>query len=112
EREAQALALREGLDQTHEALEVADEIVPLDAKAEARLLQLAEIEQIPDQARQFDAAALHRHQRRALRVRDGPELAVDHEAKRREDQRERRLEFVGDVGEELRLEAALALELL
>ena len=52
-------------------MQVLDEVVLANAQAQVRLLQLAQIEQVTDQARELHAAALHGGQRRALGLGDG-----------------------------------------
>src|SRR5690606_22745831 len=74
-------------------------------------VELAQVEQVSDQARELEPAALHGRERRPLGLGERAVLPLEQRPERREDQGERRLQLVGEVGEELALEAVQALEL-
>ena len=112
QRKLDALALRQGLHLRDQGAQILGEVVLGDLQAQLRLLHPREVEQIADHLQQLEAAAEHRLERPPVRGGQFPHLALQDQLQRREHHRQRRLELVGDVGEELRLEAVERLELL
>src|SRR5713101_5771327 len=110
--QVQPLALRERLHLIAQRPQLLRQVVLADLQAQPGLLQLREIEQVADHLEKLHSAAKHHLEGDALGGPDLAALAVQEQLQRREDHRQRRLELVGDVGEELRLEPIQLLELL
>ena len=110
--EIDALAQRERLHLIAEAAQVLDEVVLGHLEPQPRLLQLGEVEEVADHLEQLHPAAEHHLESGALGGRDLAHFPMEEQLQGGEDHRQRRLEFVGDVGKELGLETVELLELL
>ena len=112
EPQLDALSLRERLHLRGQPLQVLAQVVLVHLQAQLALLHLGEVEQVADHLEELQPAAEHRLEGGLLGRAQLPHLALEDQLQRRQHHRQRGLELVGDVGEELRLEAVELLELL
>ena len=96
----------------HESSQVLGKLVLGDLQPQLGFLETREIEQIADHLQQLEAAAEHGLERRSVRGELLSHLALQDLLERCQQHRQRCLEFVRDVGEQLRLEAVQRLELV